>query len=247
MCLVVSVVTLAAVVFDLIFARASNNSHSPKITPHHSLVSTEDCHTLEITSTTLLLSRTRPYPMAHRSKRKFDSYQEGNPTSPAAMAQINIPRASVNTTNYYDDRYVAIVPTIELQRLYNNWRQLEEQELLAAHVEEQAQLAAAGSSHGGGQNPEFLRPPSLSATIMSRSPSSASTSNSVTGGMNDMGLSEDKPTKRKQGRQGPLDACGKAKAALVRKLNACPNCRLRKVKVCGSLCPQSCPQSCPLR
>ncbi|KAM7188524.1 hypothetical protein V8F20_010542 [Naviculisporaceae sp. PSN 640] len=129
-----------------------------------------------------------------------------------------------NITNYYDDRYVAIIPTPELQELYNTWRQQQE---LEAHVKEQAQLAV-GSSDGGSQHHEYLRPPS--AATMSRSPSCASTSNSVTGGMNNMGLSDEKPAKKKQGRQGPLDALGKARAALVRKLHACQNCRSRKVK-----------------
>lgn len=160
--------------------------------------------------------------MAQRQKRKLDSYEQGDIISSAAMPQTNTTGPSGNTTDYYDDRYPPVVPTPELQELYNTWRQQQE---LEAHLKAQAQVAL-GSSDGGSQH---LRP--HSAVSMSRSPSCASTSHSVTGGIKNMGLSDDKPAKKKQGRQGALNALKKAKAALVRKLSACPSCRSRKVGV----------------
>ncbi|KAM7213167.1 hypothetical protein V8F06_011461 [Rhypophila decipiens] len=166
--------------------------------------------------------------MDQRPKRKYDYLQQETTTSPAAMSLANIGGPRRNPI-YYNDNYEPIDPSPELQELYNKWRQLEEQEELRVHLLEQAQLASPSSD--GGQNDAFLRPPSLSATSMSRSPSCASTSASVTGAINNMGLGEEKPTRtrRKQGRQGPLGDVRKARTALLRKLHACQSCHSRKV------------------
>lgn len=57
---------------------------------------------------------------------------------------------------------------------------------------------------------------------------------SITRGFKDMEISDgtqQEKQKRKAMRHGPLDKCTKARAALMRKLGACQNCRYRRVKV----------------
>lgn len=80
----------------------------------------------------------------------------------------------------------------------------------------------------------LLQPVSPSqATTASRSPSCASTTHSVTRAINDMGVdgAQPRPKKSRAVRHGPLRDTAKLRAALMRKLHACDNCRSRKVKV----------------
>ncbi|KAK3695622.1 hypothetical protein B0T22DRAFT_344170, partial [Podospora appendiculata] len=156
--------------------------------------------------------------MSQRSKRKLDSYEEPTFTMPT----------------YAHERQHAQIrpqPTPELQEMYNNIRRMEE----ALSLEDRLQLR---EGPGGNDSPggELLQPPTPSAPSMSRTPSYASTSHSVTQALNDVGLdddqSQDRPSnkKRRPGRQGPLDKFTKARTAFMRKLGACDTCRNRKVK-----------------
>ncbi|KAL2020470.1 hypothetical protein VTK56DRAFT_8355 [Thermocarpiscus australiensis] len=111
------------------------------------------------------------------------------------------------------------VPTPETQELYNKWRQEDEKPSLE-RIEQQ------GESDG------FLCPLSPSqATARSRSPSCASTTHSVTHAMNAIGVSGDQlqTSRARSGRHGPLPQAKRLKAALIRKLGACDDCRGRRV------------------
>ncbi|KAK3367168.1 hypothetical protein B0T24DRAFT_384580 [Lasiosphaeria ovina] len=113
--------------------------------------------------------------------------------------------------------------TSELQDLYNTMRQVEEELPLMERVDLQN---APGNRDG--QN-DFLQPPTPS-TAMSRSPSCASTTNSVTRALKNVEMDDDRPSKKRAMRHGPLDKYTKARAAFIRKLGACDSCRGRKVK-----------------
>ena len=169
--------------------------------------------------------------MPPATKRKYDYYETStSPTMPPSGAG---PSRTYDGSN--NDHLEPAVPTPELQELFNKWQQ---QMAMYAHLQQEAGTAPGDGNHMSDGKNDFLRPPSptATATTMSRSPSCASTSHSVTGAINKMGLGDDKTSgkKRKQGRQGPLEAPGKARTAFIRKLKACDNCRKRKVKV-GSL------------
>jgi hypothetical protein len=114
------------------------------------------------------------------------------------------------------------IPTEETQELYNKWRQVEDRLVTPQALD---QLPS-------GHSTSFLEPPSPSlATSMTRSHSYASTTHSITHAIQDMGVGDQPQLKRRPGRNGPLAEAKKRKAALVRKLGACPNCRERKVQV----------------
>jgi len=111
------------------------------------------------------------------------------------------------------------IPTPETQELYNKLRQ--EEERLTPESLSQMQ--------NGPSN--LLQPPSPSqATASSPSPSCASTTYSIGHAMDNMRVG-DHLRVRKQGRHGPLSEPKKRRAALMRKLGACPECRGRKVSV----------------
>ncbi|KAK3331168.1 hypothetical protein B0H66DRAFT_92260 [Apodospora peruviana] len=160
--------------------------------------------------------------MPRPARTQVDSYVFNDPSS-AAMSLTTTAQGSSP-----GDGRITPIPTPELQKLYSHWRQLQEFDEL--------QKQGSGPGSNDGEN-GFLRPPSPSqATTMSRSPSCASTTNSVTREITNMGISgsEERPqgttTRRKQGRQGPLDSTDKARTAFVRKLRACGKCHRRKVK-----------------
>jgi hypothetical protein len=144
-------------------------------------------------------------PRPSHPKRNFTSYQEGSGMVPGQTMNrpISLQRP---------------IPTPETQELYNKMRQREEWDLL----------------HAQDEQGDFLQPPSPSqATTMSRSPSCASTTHSVTRGVHDIEIDGDhsRPKKLRAGRHGPLSDSAKYRAALMRKLRACGSCRERKVKV----------------
>ncbi|GAB1312388.1 hypothetical protein MFIFM68171_02598 [Madurella fahalii] len=144
--------------------------------------------------------------MPRHPKRKFGLYQEPSGTMPAQSS--NRPLSSHRPRP---------IPTPETQELYNKMRQQEEWDLLRRQNEQSG----------------FLQPVSPSqATTASRSPSCASTTQSVTQAMNDMGVDGDQPRPKKARavRHGPLPDAAKLRAALMRKLHACESCRGRKVK-----------------
>ncbi|KAK1758320.1 hypothetical protein QBC47DRAFT_374280 [Echria macrotheca] len=142
-----------------------------------------------------------------RSKRKFEGEDE------AAASQLNQDNARS-------------IPTAETQDLYGAMRRIEEQLSLSD------QLRLRSGPPSGDEHGDFLRPPSPSlAPTSPRSPSCPSTTFSLTRGFDDVGLDEEEPrAKRRAVRHGPLDALDRAKAALMRKLGACADCRFRKVK-----------------
>lgn len=128
-------------------------------------------------------------------------------------------------------------PTPELQELYDELRRAEDEERLRVRlplqVSEQVNSPKA-----------LLQPGALpQGTIMSRSTSDASLASKSTtstkstkhGGTNvdDLGndLRRDARPRKRAIRRRPLDKVEKARAALVRKLHACPQCRSRKVTV----------------
>ncbi len=115
------------------------------------------------------------------------------------------------------------VPTEETQKLYNDWRRVEEQLLTARS------LGRLSSGHSNS-----LEPPSPSQpTTMSRTPS-ASTTGSIARGIQGMAVNDGSPVTKRQkgkGRRGPLSEVGSLKTALTRKLRACKECSQRRVKV----------------
>lgn len=127
------------------------------------------------------------------------------------------------------DSLLPVTPTTELQGLYDEWRGAEEQlgfgDRVARHV---AQSPVDANT--------LLRPRTPSqTTTMSRSPSSASYTSTNLGGTDEIHTREsahlDARRIRKAVRRGPLDKATKARAAFVRKLHACPECKRRKVSV----------------
>ena len=88
-------------------------------------------------------------------------------------------------------------------------------------------------SHDDHQDMTTLQPPSFPACPPSPARSQASTARSVSRAMNDMAIIDRPPGKRlkRGGRRGPLPKEKKRRAALVRRVGACKECRRRKVKV----------------
>ena len=141
-------------------------------------------------------------------KRKFNSYEEHFGTMAPRPPSRRPPRQRP-------------APTPETQELYNKMRREEEKPSF--------EFLRQQSGLGG-----FLQPPSPSiATATSPAPSSASATHSVTRAMNDMSVGGDQPRPKKPraGRHGPLREATKHRAALMRKLGACEECRERRVKV----------------
>ncbi|KAK3372050.1 hypothetical protein B0H63DRAFT_526910 [Podospora didyma] len=157
--------------------------------------------------------------MPQRPKRKRDSTQD----SPAVvMSSLQIPGSGQNEKTFRP------TPTPETQDLYNKYRMLEDTPSLD-DIQRLQEGLGNNDRHG-----DHLQPPTPSqATPMSRSPSCASTTYSVSHAMNNVDIGDDGvrgPKKRRAVRHGPLDERAKARAALLRKLGACESCRERKVK-----------------
>jgi hypothetical protein len=108
-------------------------------------------------------------------------------------------------------------PTVETQELYNKMRREEER----LTFESLCQMQTGYST------------PSTSASVATPpSPSYTSTTQSVSRGMNYLAVAEPSEAKKsRSGRHGPLPEATKLRAALLRKLKACDDCRARKVKV----------------
>lgn len=120
-----------------------------------------------------------------------------------------------------------IIPTPELQSLYDELRKaIDEQKL---HRGITSQVGENSTDSKVSLQPGTL----LQATTMSRSPSSASQTSTRHGITDEFGEGSrpDTRARRRAVRRRPLDKVGKAKAALVRKLHACPECKYRKVTV----------------
>ncbi|OIW30678.1 hypothetical protein CONLIGDRAFT_668624 [Coniochaeta ligniaria NRRL 30616] len=122
-------------------------------------------------------------------------------------------------------RLLPVMPTSELQTLYDELRR----------AEDELELSRRTTPHAAenSNDPDALLQPGTlpQATTMSRSPSSASHTSTKHGGTDGFGEGSrpDTRTKQRAKRRRPLDKVGKAKAALVRKLHACPGCKSRKV------------------
>ncbi|KAK4682996.1 hypothetical protein QC764_121150 [Podospora pseudoanserina] len=114
-------------------------------------------------------------------------------------------------------------PSEETQALYDIWQQAEREVNLA----DLRRLNEPPTFVG---HDEFLLSPSQ-ATSRSRSPSCASTTHSVTKAMNGVDLNQQgsKSKKKRATRTKPLSKPAKAKAAFIRKLGACEDCRKRRV------------------
>ncbi|KAK4200131.1 hypothetical protein QBC40DRAFT_73636 [Triangularia verruculosa] len=114
-------------------------------------------------------------------------------------------------------------PSEETQELYNLWQQAERE----VNLEDLRRLNEPATFVG---HEDFLSP--SQATSRSRSASCTSTTQSVISGMSGVDLnrrgSKSKGRKRAT-RTKPLSKTAKAKAAFIRKLGACDDCRKRRV------------------
>ncbi|KAL8383606.1 hypothetical protein RB595_010685 [Gaeumannomyces hyphopodioides] len=146
--------------------------------------------------------------MSNNRKRGRDntSPQRSESTRPA---RIQPPRliTSALTPDRFASSPLQRVPTPDSQNVYNTMRDAAMADRLAA--------------------------PSVRSATMSRSPS-ATSSNSLNNGMDDLRVQEPpSPNTRKQKRQpkrkGPLTETAKTKAAFLRRIGACSDCRGRKV------------------
>lgn len=117
------------------------------------------------------------------------------------------------------------IPTSETQKLYDDYRRIEEGLTLGDQLELQ------DGQDGNGGHAAYLQPPTHSqAPTSPRSP--ASTTHSLTRVFDDTGLEEeDHPNKKRSRarRNGPLAERKRAKAALMRKIGACAACKSRRV------------------
>jgi hypothetical protein len=124
----------------------------------------------------------------------------------------------------YGKRLLPVIPTRELQELYDEFRRVREEH------DFKTSLALQANQDPNGQL-DLLRPRTPSqATTMSRSPSGTSCKSAKAGDSESAELPETRP-KRRAMRRGPLGKVEKARAAFYRKLGACQECRGRKVKV----------------
>jgi hypothetical protein len=145
--------------------------------------------------------------MAHPSKRKFEPDDD-------------IPDYAVLRGTGRGDDGSRSVPTAETQTLYDELRMIEEGLDMVDRL-------------------QYLQPPPHSPAPPSpRSPSCASTTHSLTRAFDDVAIEEEEPQnkKRKAMRRGPLDNVKRARAALMRKLGACAECKARRVGVRGRAC-----------
>ncbi|KAK3364463.1 hypothetical protein B0T25DRAFT_443540, partial [Lasiosphaeria hispida] len=117
-----------------------------------------------------------------------------------------------------------ILPTADIQELYNDMRRIEERLTFDAALELQ---------NGQGGNDRHLRPPETpsQATSMSRTHSHVSTAHSIIEGLDEVAIDEQQsPAPKKRAvRTGHLSPFKKARAAFTRKIGACVGCRARKV------------------
>jgi len=153
--------------------------------------------------------------MPSRPKRKFES-DEG----PAGHAGSRPARRG--------DEGSRSVPTPETQDLYDSIRRIEEGLPLATRLQLQ-DGPVVNDEHAA-----YLQPPPHSqAPTSPRSPSCASTTHSLTRAFDDVAIEDEEHQnkKRRAMRHGPLDGLKRARAALMRKLGACPDCKARRVGV----------------
>lgn len=126
-----------------------------------------------------------------------------------------------------------VTPTPEIQELYDELR------IAEGEQEQHSRLSVRTSREMDNNAGTSLQLGGLSqGMIMSRSPSSASQASQSTkhgsAGIDDAGedpRQDAQPKKRRAVRRRALGKVEKARAALVRKLGACPECRTRKVSV----------------
>jgi len=120
-------------------------------------------------------------------------------------------------------------PTMETQELYDKVRRIQDGTEPDDHLQYRHIIPGLCSEP---MDTEFLPLPSHSRSPTSPSPSCASTTYSLTQAMSGAGLDEDRPRKKQRAKRGgPLDPLDRAQAALMRKIGACSDCKLRKVKV----------------
>ncbi|KAK0633768.1 hypothetical protein B0T14DRAFT_491884 [Immersiella caudata] len=114
------------------------------------------------------------------------------------------------------------IPTPETQTLYDDLRMIEDGLDMADRLQLQ---------NGRDHAPYLQPPPHSPAPPSPRSPSCASTTHSLTRAFDDVAIEEEEPQnkRRKAMRRGPLDNVKRARAALMRKLGACAECKARRV------------------
>lgn len=118
------------------------------------------------------------------------------------------------------------IPTPDTQELYDAMRRIEDDLNFGDHLA----LMDGTESHDG-RHGDGLRIPSPS--LAPTSPSCASTTASISRSFDDFDLNDhDHHSKERRAvRHGPLGALERAQAALMRRIGACPECKIRKVKV----------------
>lgn len=111
------------------------------------------------------------------------------------------------------------VPKYETQELYNHWQDIIRFPATLALLDEQ----------GMHENDFLTSPvsPNRPSSVRSRSPSCASTTNSLRQAMDNVVIEPKR--KRRAIRRQPLSKTARAKAAFIRKLGACTECHRRRV------------------
>ena len=111
-------------------------------------------------------------------------------------------------------------PTPKTQKLYNDWRRLQDEE--------------CGLQQSLGRLPSTPVPPSRATTMPLPQPPLPATHSEVFGDL-------PQPAARLRfGRNGPLINSNALKTALIRELGACSDCLLRRIKVRGRRAVLSC-------
>lgn len=150
-------------------------------------------------------------PMGLRPKFKLDEQPPGTVTNQSSDLGVGVLRR--------------VMPTAETQAIYNEWR--EEQE-----------RTTYGLSRDGMRNGQISPLAAAQPTSTLPAPFLESTTHSVARALDDMGVEGPRPKyKGRPGRQ-PLPKVSKLRAALLRKIRACDDCRERRVRVSGLRWPQ---------
>jgi hypothetical protein len=132
-------------------------------------------------------------------------------------------------TSRASDGQPQIQPPPELQRLYNQMRELEE----SLSFDQRLQAFADENALDGPPLPATPQSSTMSRSVSHGSSQSATAGVQVSSTSDGDNIDGSKP---KLGRRGPLSQYAKAQANFVRKLKACPSCKQRKVKVGILLC-----------
>ena len=158
--------------------------------------------------------------MAQRTKRKLELDRD-----------VSAPAPSIGGDRGEGGH--SVTPTSETQELYDNMRRLEEEYESGTPSSLGAYLQAQNSKGSSDEHADQLQPPTPSQGAASPlSPSCASTTHSLNQAMDHMDVGDDEPRRKRLAiRHGPLHPYKRARAAFMRKVGACSECRSRRVQV----------------